>query len=128
MMTPLDPEAPVKCQIQHLHEIIGHDFLLVTFTVCLQNKSQISLKPAALGLYILCKYDEASCNILSLRASFWFQTIGYGGCFVFQKEAKIFYRNFFNDKHSVQICWRYVHKWMLYKHDGWIHAHTEGIP
>ena len=34
---------------------------------CFQNKDTITLRQAFLSIYILCKSDEASCNILGYR-------------------------------------------------------------
>ena len=35
--------------------------------ICFQNKDTITLRQAFLSIYILCKSDEASCNILGYR-------------------------------------------------------------
>ena len=50
---------------------------------------------AFLAMYLLCKFDEASFNISSLGHLSDFQTITYGGHFVFQNEAKILHRHVF---------------------------------
>ena len=34
---------------------------------CFQNKATITLRQASLSICILCKSDEASCNILGYR-------------------------------------------------------------
>ena len=34
---------------------------------CFQNKDIITIRQAFLSIYILCKSDEASCNILAYR-------------------------------------------------------------
>ena len=55
----------------------------------------ITIRLAFQTIYLLCKCDDASCNISRFRASLLFQAIGYGGHFVFQNEAKILHRHVF---------------------------------
>ena len=40
---------------------------VIWWSFCFQNKDTITLRQAFLSIYILCKSDEASCNILGYR-------------------------------------------------------------
>ena len=59
-----------------------------------QNKAKISLRQVSLAIYILCKSDIASCNILSFRTYCDSRTIGYGCYIVFNMRTN-FYRHAF---------------------------------
>ena len=59
-----------------IREIYGpFDMITLLFSIndviwwpfCFQNKDTITLTQAFLTIYILCKSDEASCNILGYR-------------------------------------------------------------
>ena len=48
---------------------------MIWWPFCFQNKDTITLGQAFLSIYILCKSDEASCNILGYRKKILEQTL-----------------------------------------------------
>ena len=75
------PLGPMIRKISGLSDIIIpfdiKDMIWQPF--CFQNKAKITFRQAFLSIYILCKSDEATCNILSLEHIHDFRTISYGG-------------------------------------------------
>ena len=71
----LAPLGPMTREILGLFDMMTplfhiEDVILQPF--CFYNKAYITLRQAFLAIYILCKSDEASCNILSFRTYKWF--------------------------------------------------------
>ena len=64
-------------QIFNIKDVIWWQFFL-------KQGENYSEALAFLAIYVLCKSDTATCNLLSLDHINDFQTIGYGGHIVFQ--------------------------------------------
>ena len=56
--TPTPPTPPP-------HPVDMKDVIWQPF--CFQNRAKITLRQAFLGIYILCKPDTATCDILNFR-------------------------------------------------------------
>ena len=55
------------------------------------TKAKTTITLAFLAIYLLCKFDEASCKLFQdLDHLNDFETVSYGGHFTFQNEAKTF--------------------------------------
>ena len=89
---------------------------MTSWPFCFQHKAKITLRQAFLPIYIMYKFDEASCNTLSFRTCKWFSNNqfilnGHFGCL---KWGQNFYRHVFTAI-NILCKYRYLHKWMRYK-------------
>ena len=57
--------------------------------ILFSKQGQITVRLTFLAIYLLCKFDKPSCNILVLEHLNDFKIIGYCSHFVFQNKAQI---------------------------------------
>ena len=114
-MTLHDLEAGVKDHIWHLQKDLQTTISRKLFSHSKPIMTKITLKQAFLAIYILWKSDVASCNILYCRTCQWFSNNQLWRPFFFIMRNFFFFflqTCFHSHNHSLQIWWRYFHKWM----------------